>query len=162
MTHLRLAHDKGEPLDPEIARQTVLTQHKAIRELLDEAQSISQAALAGDAQAALRMPALFHRVRLTLDSHLAFEESVLLPILEADLPLGPQRAQALQREHQRQRRELLRMQDAELVTWAGEGLASGLRQLVREFLVDMIEEERVLLIHEVIRDDLVTVEQEAG
>jgi hypothetical protein len=97
-----------------------------------------------------------------MEVHLAFEEAVLLPLLRADLPLGPPRADRLVDEHRRQRGVLAGLhreacQHPQLPT-----LAAKLAFLTSWLLADMAEEERCLLIPEVVRDDLVVVDQTCG
>lgn len=93
--------------------------------------------------------------------HLADEESLILPILDRDVPLGPQRATALHEEHERQRAEL-----RALAAWPEDGdddeLALRFEQLGKELLADIAHEETELLVPSVIRDDQIVVDQSGG
>jgi hypothetical protein len=87
---------------------------------------------------------------------------VLLPLLRDDLPVGPQRADQLEDEHKRQRGVLAAIhQEAgahpELPT-----LAAKLAFLTTWLLADMEEEERCILNPDVVRDDVVAVDQSCG
>ena len=140
----------------------LLAQHKTIRSLLRESIAIAdRIAHAGDPDALAALRAHLPIVRDTVNEHLIFEQKLLLPLLEDDLPLGPLRARKLAEEHARQRDEL-----AELAAFEGTPVAFELagrtRRLAQEFLVDMDEEERVLLVPEVVRDDMINVDQTDG
>ncbi len=113
------------------ARTTILAQHEAIRVVLHSARAVADLAAAGNRRVAELLPHYLGDICTALDKHLAFEEQVLTPILEADLPLGPERARQLREEHRRQRAELADLQSAPKITGAAaESAASRLRRLV--------------------------------
>jgi iron-sulfur cluster repair protein YtfE (RIC family) len=135
-------------VDADGARRAILAQHVRIRELLDRARHVVASAI-GD-------------VRMTMEAHLAFEENVLLPILNDDLPLGPQRAENLAAEHRHQREMLATLhQEARTAPWVAT-LAAKLMFLTDWLLADMTHEEADLLTSEVVRDDGVVVDQNGG
>jgi hypothetical protein len=144
------------------ARSTIFAQHETIRMLLKAAAAVANLAAGGNRRTAEVLPLYFANVRAALEFHLATEERLLLPILAADPPLGPERALRLAAEHDRQREELAAATDA----LAGpDGLAVAGRRLCRlvdELLADMADEERWLLSRDVLRDDLVSVDQDCG
>jgi hypothetical protein len=157
------ATEVAPPLLPaDDARATIFAQHDVIRLLLKAAATVCDQAAGGNRRTGELLPLYFENVRAALHEHLATEERLLLPILAADPPLGPERALRLAAEHDRQRQQL----SAAIAGLKGpEGLAAGsarLRRLVDELLVDMGEEERYLLSREVLRDDLVNVDQDCG
>ena len=80
------------PLDAASARRSILAQHQRLRELLDRARNVADLALAGEASRPDAVAAAIREVLAVMEAHLLFEESVLLPLLNADLPLGPDRA----------------------------------------------------------------------
>jgi iron-sulfur cluster repair protein YtfE (RIC family) len=145
------------------ARSAILAQHHIIRMLLQAAGAVADLAAGGNRRVADLLPHYLENVRATLEHHLGFEEEVLVPLLVADPPLGPERAERLKEEHARQRAEL-----AVLVRAGSEAtlpqtvVAQRLRALVDAFLEDMSLEERALLRSDVLRDDLVSVEQDCG
>lgn len=150
------------PVDAGTARRGILRQHQSIRGLLERARKVAEAALDGEASSPDGVIAGIGNVRSTMEVHLTFEETVLLPLLRADLPLGPQRADRLLDEHRRQREVLASLHheaknDPELPM-----LAAKLAFLTSWLLADMAEEERCLLIPEVVRDDIVVVDQTCG
>ena len=149
-------------VDAGTALKGILAQHGQIRDLLERSQAVAAAALAGEPIPTEMIATSIGDIRMTLEVHLAFEEKVLLPLLHDDLPLGPARAAALLDEH-RQQRHLLATMHAEAA--AGPSLpqlAEKLDLLTRWLLDDMCEEERCLLIPDVIRDDVVVVDQTCG
>ena len=101
-------------------------------------------------------------LRSAMIAHLAFEESVLLPLLRDDLPLGPQRAERLLDEHARQRTMLdAILEDAQFQPDLAP-LAVKLAFLSDWLYADMLEEERSLLHPDVIRDDAGAIGQSCG
>jgi polyisoprenoid-binding protein YceI len=143
------------------ARARILAQHATIRTLLWAASSIASGALEGRTRAASLLPRYVFELRTTLQEHLACEETLVLPLLENDLPLGPARAAKMREEHARQRAEL----DA-LAASCGHAelrpVADSLRRLVTNLLIDMEQEEAHLLTPDVVRDDAVVVDQASG
>lgn len=149
-------------LDAEHARHAVLAQHREIRNLLERASQTADDSLTGQPRSADAVASAIGDICMTLDVHLTFEEKVLLPILEMDLPLGPDRAQRLREEHAQQR-ALLRSLHAEAITSPGlPTLSVKLSRLVDWLLRDMAEEEEHLLTSDVIRDDQITIDQTTG
>lgn len=145
------------------ARRTIFRQHETIRMLLRAAGTVADLAAGGNRRVADLLPTYLESVRAALEQHLAFEERLILPILAADPPLGPERAQRLRDEHSRQRAELAALARArDELEVAPARVAQRLRALVDEFLEDMTAEEQYLLTREVLRDDLVNVDQECG
>jgi hypothetical protein len=144
-----------------IARRMVLEQHRELRRLLAMGLAETRGALAEQATAYEPLRALVTLIREVFILHLADEEALIVPILEDDLPLGPQRVTALRAEHHRQRAEL----DA-LCAWPEEGsdvqLALRFSGLAKLLLEDIAHEEQELLIPDVIRDDHVVVDQSDG
>jgi hypothetical protein len=135
----------------ETARQLVLEQHQQLRRMLTMglAQARQSAARDGGQEPLRDLVAL---IRDVFARHLADEEALIVPILESDPPVGPQRVQALREEHDWQRREL-----EALCAWPEEGseleLAARFETLARVLLRDITHEEQALLVPEVIRGD---------
>jgi hypothetical protein len=145
------------------ARTRILTQHGTIRMLLRAAGTVADLASGGARRVADLLPHYVESVRDALEQHLAFEDGTLLPILDADPPLGPERAERLRSEHRRQRAELaLLARDREEIAVRPAAVAQRLRALIDAFLADMEEEERLLLTRNVLRDDPVSIDQECG
>jgi len=152
----------AERLDAETARRAILGQHERIRTLLRNAHSIADASLDGRAPAPDSVASAIGDIRTTMEVHLAFEEKVLLPILRDDLPVGPQRAERLVDEHTRQRSLLATLHREACAHPELPVLAAKLSNLAEWLLADMAEEEQSLLRADVVRDDIVTVDQSDG
>jgi hypothetical protein len=149
-------------LDAESARRGILTQHQRIRELLQRARAVAERALDEEPQAPDAVASAIGDIRATLDVHLRFEEKVLCDILEDDLPLGPQRAARLKEDHVKQRATLSTLHDEARAAPQRPLLAAKLAFLASWLLDDMEEEERSLLTPEVVRDDVIAVDQATG
>jgi hypothetical protein len=151
-----------ERLDAGAALKGILAQHVEIRDLLSRSQSTADAALAGESQEPDAVASAIGDIRTTMEVHLTFEEKTLLPLLRDDLPLGPERADRLLDEHRRQRHMLALLHEEAVAGPLLPILAAKLDVLVRWLLADMEEEERCLLIPDVVRDDLVVIDQSGG
>jgi iron-sulfur cluster repair protein YtfE (RIC family) len=150
------------PLPADEARATIIAQHQTIRMLLEAAGAVADLAAGGNRRTGELLPLYLENVRNALEHHLATEEQVLLPILAADPPLGPERALRLAAEHDRQREELAAAQRELSRPGGRETAAKRLRLLINDLLVDMAEEERCLLGRDVLRDDGVSIDQDCG
>jgi len=152
----------SHPMDADHARRTVFTQHRELRSLLARASTTAEAALEGRPRSPDAVASAIGDIRTTFDVHLTFEEKVLVPLLEGDLPLGPDRAQRLREEHAQQRALLQSLHREALAAPTLPTLSVKLAQLVDWLLRDMVHEEQSLLTPEVIRDDQITIDQNTG
>jgi Hemerythrin HHE cation binding domain len=149
-------------LDAGAARRSILAQHAQIKRLLKKAQDVARDRLEGRAQPMDAVASAIVDVRTIMEVHLSFEEKVLVPLLEADLPLGPERARRMLDEHKHQRAMLASLHGEAAKDPALPALSLKLEFLTATLLEDMDHEEHDLLIPEVIRDDQVTVDQSSG
>ena len=149
-------------LDAGTAREAILAQHHRIRALLARAGGIAEAALDGRAPSTDAVASAIGDIRTIMEVHLAFEEKSLLPILRDDPPLGPERAARLLDEHKRQRETLSTLHREASAFPDLAILPAKLAFLTEWLLADMNEEERSLLIPDVVRDDVVVVDQSSG
>lgn len=133
----------AQGLDASAARRGILWQHERIRGLLEKARSVADARLGGDASAEAVAEAVSD-LHSTIEVHLAFEETVLVPLLREDLPEGPARADRMLDEHARQRRMLASNHREAYNHPQLPALAVKLGFLASWFLVDMTEEEHEL------------------
>jgi hypothetical protein len=152
----------AQRVDAGTARQSILSQHEHLRGLLGRAGAIADAALDGKAPSADAVASAIGDIRTTMEVHLTFEEKVLLPLLRDDLPLGPARADRLLDEHARQRQTLATLHREACAFPQSDTLAAKLAFLASWLLADMAEEERSLLIPDVVRDDVVVIDQCSG
>jgi hypothetical protein len=149
-------------LDAGTARQSILSQHEHLRGLLARAGSVAEAALDGQPPSADAVASAIADVRTSIEVHLTFEEKALLPLLRDDLPLGPERADRLLDEHARQRQTLATLHREACAFPTSATLAAKLAFLTSWLLADMAEEERSLLNPDVVRDDVVVIDQSSG
>jgi hypothetical protein len=149
-------------LDAGTARGVILGQHTRIRALLERARAVAEASLDGAPRSPDAVASAIGDIRTIMEVHLAFEEKALLPILRDDPPLGPARADRLLEEHAQQRQTLARLHHEAGLAPDRPMLAAKLAFLTSWLLADMNEEERSLLNPDVIRDDVVTVDQNGG
>ena len=149
-------------IDADTARRSILAQHQRIRALLERARAVAEGALDQAALPADAVASAIGDIHATLEVHLRYEEMVLGNILADDLPLGPQRLARLRDEHKRQRATLTTLHDEARAAPERPILAVKLAFLTTWLLDDMAEEEGHLLTPDVIRDDLVSVDQSVG
>jgi hypothetical protein len=149
-------------VDASTARRSILIQHQRIRALLARAREVAERALDQELQPPDAVASAIGDIHATLDVHLRFEEKVLVDILNDDLPLGPTRAARLLDEHRRQRATLAGIHAEAKAAPQLPMLAAKLAFLASWLLDDMEEEERTLLTPEVVRDDMVCVDQSDG
>jgi hypothetical protein len=149
-------------LDAGTARDAILAQHHRIRSLLDRARVVAEAALDGVPSSPDAVASAIGDIRTIMEVHLAFEERSLLPILRDDPPLGPVRADRLLDEHGRQRETLATLHREACAFPELPMLAAKLAFLTEWLLADMNEEERSLLVPDVVRDDIIVVDQSTG
>ena len=151
-----------ERLDAGPVRKGILWQHERIRALLHRAREVAELALDGNPPTPDAVASAVGNIRSTMEIHLAFEERLLIPLLRDDLPVGPQRADALLDEHTRQREMLSLIHDEARRAPGLTMLAAKLAALTSWLLDDMDEEERCLLTPDVVRDDIVVINQCGG
>lgn len=144
---------------PSEVRQRILDDHAALRRLLADVQQ----ALAATPPSAPAIRSLGESLRQRFLEHLELEDRTLVPALRTIDAWGEERAARLDREHRHQRERLdeimgrLRPEER-----AGAELAGDLARLVREILLDMEHEEKTVLDENLLRDDVVTTDVEAG
>jgi hypothetical protein len=147
-------------MTPSELREWILTEHTALRTMLDEIDDVlGDAAVAGLAPG--RLHRLTERLKIALEHHLDLEDSHLVPVLRTLDVWGPDRAARVATEHERQRSEI----EALHSQYTGPGVTASLAQLdafVRDLRRDMDIEERTVLAPELLRDDSVVFEQIDG
>lgn len=148
------------PIGADAARTEILAQHAGIREVLGDLDRLTREVLSGQGPGVIRLRAVVGGLRLQLERHLAFEEAHLVPVLKRADPWGPDRVKRLAEEHARQRRELATLEGDALATSDLRMTALALQKLIADVLTDMDHEERSLLVSDVLRDDLVAVDQQ--
>ena len=140
-------------------RDEILAQHSALRRFLEEVAAAARATGAGDESSGRSLCAMCMRLRSRFERHLAFEEATLVPALRQTDPWGVERARRLVDEHARQRQELSTLVALGQMEHDARTVAFVLQTLVSDILIDMEHEERELLVPEVLRDDLIVLDQ---
>lgn len=139
-------------VDAGTALRGILWQHRNIRTLLGEMRAVAEIARDGKPCSPTAVASAIGAVRSIMEVHLAFEEAVLVPILRDDPPLGPERAARLLDEHARQRTMLAALHGEATAYPQLEMLPAKLAFLTEWLLADMAEEEKSLLVPDVVRD----------
>lgn len=135
-----MAEPAASFLFPDRVRIEVLAQHRSLRELLQRAIHATNDGLRGLCDRHL-MALRIRELDETFRAHLAYEERALVPIVATDESWGPERAQAMLDEHQRQRSEMVALAEGIDEDWDTERLALALRSLAVDLIRDMREEE---------------------
>jgi iron-sulfur cluster repair protein YtfE (RIC family) len=149
-------------VDADTARRRIRAQHEQIRLLLARAHHIAEAALDGRAPRPDAVASAIGDIRTTMEVHLAFEEKVLVPLFDLDLPLGPERARRMLEEHRGQRAMLASLHREATAAPELPTLSVKLEFLASWLLADMAAEERERLSSDVLRDDQIVVDQNSG
>jgi iron-sulfur cluster repair protein YtfE (RIC family) len=139
------------------ARRAILWQHQRIRELLDKARAVAEAALDGEANSPDAVGAVIADLHSTMEVHLSFEENILLPLFLANQSGGLPRARQLQDEHSRQREVLVAIHREARRYPQLPTLAAKLVFLTSWLLADMKEEERSMSTWEGAPDEVVEI-----
>ena len=150
-----------EPL-PSTVRERILGEHDELRELLAELEEL----IARDPRerdVAYRIRHRGSRFTERFLRHIALEDEILVPVLRDADAWGEERARLVTAEHAQQRRDL----ESLLTTLADpavhiEEARSKLAALTEAITRDMAEEERHTLDPDVLRDDVVGIDVEAG
>lgn len=150
---------RREPAD--VARRRVLEQHRELRRMLSEGLQHMSRALDGGRSAEYAFRRVVGVSYHAFLEHLADEEALILPILDDDLPLGPERALRLREEHDRQRSDFEALYAFRTLGELGD-LTGRFGALATALLEDIAHEERELITPEVIRDDGVVIDQSGG
>jgi hypothetical protein len=146
---------------PSKVRALLLVQHEELRELVLEADRLARHVQEGQMLHLESMRAAALLVATALSAHIDAEEGLALPLLRDIDAWGPVRAQNMMEEHEAQRAAVAVLRQLEERGDCAE-LARGLRALVQTLLCDMRREESELLGKDLLRDDVVAVDQTDG
>ena len=147
-------------MNPSDVRRQILAEHDRLRGRLQNLEDLATRAADGDGSAWAETRRGLGELLVSLRAHVESEEAILVPALEAADAWGPLRAKQVRDEHVTQ----LRL----LATWeraaADDGLSPGelnarFRLLAGTLRADMEAEEADLLRPDVLRDDVVAIQQ---
>jgi iron-sulfur cluster repair protein YtfE (RIC family) len=137
-------------MNPSEVRTQILAEHDRLRVLLSELEA------AADRDALRRA---LGELLSSLRNHVAREDEILVPALEAADAWGPQRAARIRENHEAQLRLLSTWERAATGSLAPADLASRLAHFAAGLRDDMASEEADLLRPDVLRDDVVAISQ---
>ena len=148
-------------LSPSDVRARVLAEHGMLRERLVELQSLARAVtieltLVGALRTCLR------KLIMEFSMHLESEDELLFPLIETIDAWGHERASRLREEHAVQRAFLVCIFERVNAPQPPIELALDADALVLRIFRDMKEEESELLTDELLRDDVVAIDQFCG
>ncbi len=149
------------PTRPSDVRDLILRQHADLGASLAELAAVSaDLGARGGAHSTADVTRLCKRLFAQLSQHLALEDGVLAPALREADAWGNERADALVRHHQEQRRELTFLMGTD--EFDPQQLAPRLAQLLKDLREDMAHEEADILSADLLRDDVVAIAMEDG
>jgi hypothetical protein len=129
-------------------RSTLVAQHTDLRRLIASVEEALDRGLPAG-EVGQRLEAL----RRAVEAHNATEEGTLTPVLEVIDAWGPQRVDALVREHHAEHEEVLAGFEPGRVTDV-----SHVRHLLAALLAHMAQEEKTLLSEKLLRDDVIQLD----
>ncbi len=121
---------------PEDPRVTVLAQQRTLRRFLENVVDLAQAASGGDEVGVALLSYAALGVQVAFERLVATEERVMLPVLEAELPMGPERIARWRLEHGRKLRDLT------AIVEGGTRDASVLADTLRAIAIDLLAPPR--------------------
>jgi iron-sulfur cluster repair protein YtfE (RIC family) len=148
---------------PSQVRRRILDDHTALRRRLEEIEELAKGVAADERHHVGGLRARAEELLRVLSEHMYWEDRHLAPALEDADAWGPERARLLEQDHRDQRSFLAdvveRLQDQQQPPPL---LATKLLDLVGRLRADMEEEEGFFLDPDVLRDDVIGVNVEAG
>lgn len=155
---LTVSQDSPSPAE---VRELVLAQHQALRRLLRSALDAAETESRAPRPRSIDLMRFTWELQRRFAAHLDFEERFMFPALREADGWGPQRVAMLTAEHAQQRQDLAAL--VALVGARGAALdISSLGAFCRALLVDMEEEEAGFVNRELLRDDVVAIDQASG
>jgi iron-sulfur cluster repair protein YtfE (RIC family) len=148
-------------LRPSQVRARILREHAALRSKLDRLAELTAQLEAGLEEAPGQVLELVQALHRDLQDHIDFEDELLVPALAEVDAWGPVRAAELMRHHTEQRAELLALTERS-ASESPDGLVHLVVELIADLRKDMAHEDSDLLAPDLLRDDVVAIDGEAG
>jgi iron-sulfur cluster repair protein YtfE (RIC family) len=148
-------------LKPSQVRARILGEHELLRGSVDQLAAVTSRLWAGDCEAFTDAISSAQRLYQQLLEHLDFEDALLLAALRDTDAWGNLRADRLASHHVEQRQQLRALADRTLGETPA-GLAALLTELIADLRLDMQYEEQEVLSPELLRDDVIVVDNEGG
>ena len=157
-------HQQQADPDPSPAqvRELVLAQHRELRDLLHKAEKATAWEGEPSFQRAEHLIHISEELYARFENHLRFEEHLMFPALRDADVWGEERVAALTKEHAQQRHDLEEFIDLVDSECPPEELRRALEALSRLLLEDIEEEEDACLDADLLRDDVVAIDQVSG
>lgn len=152
---------RATPSRPSEVRSRVFDEHRRLRRSLVRLQDLARTVTI-DASRADELRAAFRALLVEFALHLDSEDEILMPLIEGVDAWGHERAGRMREEHRVQRALLQRMSDRAERGRDPEELAADADSLVLRIFRDMHEEEQELLDEDLLRDDVVAIDQTCG
>ena len=150
-------------MQPSEVRDRVLHDHAGLRRRVDEIERLAKDVIENERRHIGGLRARAEELLSTLAEHMRWEDRYLAPALEDTDAWGPERVERFHADHREQREFLAdvmeRLQDQRQPPVA---LAASLLDLVGHLRRDMEDEEGTFLDPDVLRDDVVGIDVEAG
>jgi hemerythrin-like domain-containing protein len=150
-------------LTPSEVRLKVLNEHRHLRVLLSELQTLSRRVATADREAETLLRERGAALHDFFCQHLDLEDRILFPALRAAGPRGEEQARRMEGEH-REQRELMEYILRKILDGARPPLllARDLGDLAERLHRDICEEEDLMLGEGVLRDDATGVDADSG
>jgi iron-sulfur cluster repair protein YtfE (RIC family) len=148
---------------PSQVRSTILEDHAHLREQLDALEALAQGLVAGRTEPLVEALAALRRMKRRFFDHLDLEEAIMVPALRDADAWGPERAQLVLDEHRDQRAELEALVvELNRADTTPDVVGQRILVWIEALRVDMVHEEKAVLHPDLLRDDVVAIDLEAG
>jgi len=157
--------DTRDGIGPGDIRAVILTEHSHVRSLLERARAAASAVRepAAEESEVYRLRHAMERLLSAMSAHVDLEDRALAPALTALPGYGKERAEQLVLEHRRQTSETRDIVQALAAPdQAGPVLASKLQDLIDRLETGLSDEEALLLNLDLLRNDGIVTECNAG
>jgi iron-sulfur cluster repair protein YtfE (RIC family) len=148
-------------LKPSQVRARILSEHEVLRRSVDRLAAVTARLLAGDCEAFSAATASAQLLYQQLQDHLDFEDALLVAALRDTDAWGNLRADRLASHHVEQRQQFRTLAERSRCETPA-GLAALLTELIADLRLDMQYEEKEVLSPELLRDDVLVVDNEGG
>ena len=148
---------------PSQVRRTILEDHEHLRGELVALESLAKVLAAGHREPLATALSALQAMKQRFFDHLDLEEAILIPALRDADSWGPERADLVLREHTEQRAEFEQLVvQLALPGIAAEAVGRRIATWIGALRADMDHEDTAVLSPDLLRDDVVSINLEAG
>lgn len=163
MSEPRPGQEPAEELQPSRVREKILLDHRQLREELAPIEELAKRVVEGDESAAAELRSKAERFHENLARHMTWEDEHLAPTLRDIDAWGEERVGRLAAEHAEQRERLASfLEHLHDDQRSKREVAKDILELGSWLREDMEGEERITLDPNVVKDDPIVVDVEAG